>query len=72
MQYAVRLQAQATGGQVSFLDKTMEVKKADEVVLILKASTNYKLDYPNYPGTDPKQTSLDQLTKASAKPLLLC
>ena len=68
MKYAVRLKAIPTGGQVSFSDKTMEVKKADEVVLILTASTNYKLDYPNYLGTDPKQTSLDQLTKASAKP----
>lgn len=68
MQYAVRLEAVTKGGQVSFSDNAMEVKKADDVVLILTASTNYKLEYPNYQGADPKKTSLDQLTKASVQP----
>lgn len=73
MRYAVRLMAVTKGGQVSFSDNTMDIKKADEVVLILTASTNYKLEYPDYQGNDPKITSRDQLTRASAQrfPVLL-
>lgn len=67
MQYAVRLKAVATGGNVSFTDRLMEVQNADEVVLILTASTNYKQEYPNYLGADPKATSLDQLNKATSQ-----
>jgi len=67
MKYAVRLKAVTKGGQVSFSDNLIEMKKADEVVLILTASTNYKLEYPNYQGSDPKKTTLDQLTKASTQ-----
>jgi alpha-L-fucosidase 2 len=67
MQYAVRLKAVATGGNVSFTDSLMEVQNADEVVLILTASTNYKQEYPNYLGADPKVTSLDQLNKAASQ-----
>jgi len=68
MQYAVRLKALTKGGGIFFSENAMDVKKADEVVLILTASTNYKLEYPDYLGTDPKKSSLDQLTKASAQP----
>lgn len=69
MQYAVRLKAVAKGGQVTLSDSTLDVKKADEVVLILTASTNYKLEYPTYLGTtNPKETSLDRLNKAAVQP----
>ncbi|MEI6900002.1 MAG: glycoside hydrolase family 95 protein, partial [Bacteroidota bacterium] len=67
MHYAVRLKAAATGGNVSFTNSQMEVQNADEVVLILTASTNYKQEYPNYLGADPKATSLDQLNKAASQ-----
>lgn len=64
MQYAVRLKAVAKGGNVAYTDSLMEVQNADEVVLMLTASTNYKQEYPNYLGADPKTTSLEQLNKA--------
>jgi alpha-L-fucosidase 2 len=67
MQYAVRLKALATGGSLSYTDNLMEVQNADEVVLMLTASTNYKQEYPNYQGSDPKITSLEQLNKAASK-----
>ncbi|MBL7966666.1 MAG: glycoside hydrolase family 95 protein [Prolixibacteraceae bacterium] len=67
MQYAVRLKALSTGGTVVYTDSLMEVRNADEVVLILTASTNYKQEYPNYLGIDPKITSLEQLSKAASK-----
>ena len=57
MQYAVRLKAVATGGNVTYTDSLIEVQNDDEVVLILTASTNYKQEYPNYLGADPKITS---------------
>jgi len=67
LQYAVRLKAITTGGSVVFSDNVMAVKNADEVILILTASTNYKQDYPNFLGTDPLVTSLEQLTKATSQ-----
>jgi len=67
MKYAVRLKATATGGTVTFSNDKMEVKQADEVILYLTASTNYKLEYPNYQGDDPIKTTLEQLTKATSK-----
>jgi len=67
MQYAVRLIALAKGGTVLFQDSLMEVQNADEVVLILTASTNYLQQYPNYMGIDPKLTSLEQLNNAVSK-----
>jgi alpha-L-fucosidase 2 len=67
MQYAVRLKALATGGSVSYTDNLMEVQNADEVVLMLTASTNYKQEYPNYLGADPKITTLEQLNQAASQ-----
>ncbi|MDD2305177.1 MAG: glycoside hydrolase family 95 protein [Prolixibacteraceae bacterium] len=67
MQYAVRLKALSTGGTVSYTDSLMEVQNADEVVLMLTASTNYKQEYPNYLGADPKITTLEQLNKAASQ-----
>ena len=67
MQYAARLKALNKGGELIVSDTIINVKLADEVILIFTASTNYKLEYPNYLGPDPKVTSLDQLNKASAQ-----
>ncbi|MEI6277494.1 MAG: glycoside hydrolase family 95 protein [Prolixibacteraceae bacterium] len=66
MSYAVRLKAVAQGGIVVCKDGKLSVKDADEVTLFLTAATDYKLEYPTYKGADPHQTTLDQLTKASA------
>ena len=67
MHYAVRIKAITKGGSVTCADSTLSVKIADEVLLILTASTNYKQDYPSYIGPDPAVTSLEQLNSASSK-----
>jgi len=68
LRYAVRLKAVATGGNVTCSDNIMQVQHADEVALILTASTNYKLEYPNDKGADPLATSMKKLKKASSRP----
>ena len=67
MQYSARLKAITEGGEITFSGKTIDVTRADDVVLILTASTNFKLEYPDYLGADPKETSLVQLNNASAQ-----
>jgi len=68
LRYVARLKAIATGSQVEYKDSTVSVKGADEVILILTATTNYKLEYPVFRGDDPMKTSLQQLEKATALP----
>lgn len=68
MQYAARLKAIPSGGQVVYSDNQITIRNADEVALILTASTNYKQEYPTYLGADPKITTLDQLSKTASKP----
>ena len=50
MHYAVRLKAVAKGGRCFVFRKYLTVRKANEVVLILTASTNYKQEYPTFHG----------------------
>ena len=65
--YAARLKAVAKGGRVTVTDKGLEVRGADEVTLLLTASTNHKLEYPGYRGPDPLATTQDQLERASSR-----
>jgi alpha-L-fucosidase 2 len=67
--YAVRLKAHNKGGNVIYKEGAITVNNADEVVLILTASTNYKQEYQNYlSGNDPLETTLAQQKKASTVP----
>jgi len=67
MQYAARLKAINDGGTVTYTDSQIEVQNADEIILILTASTNYKQEYQTYLGADPKATTLEQLKRAASK-----
>jgi alpha-L-fucosidase 2 len=67
MCYAVRLKTSSKGGDIKCADSTVTIRGADEVVMILTASTNYKQDYPLFLGHDPLITSLEQLNSASSK-----
>ena len=67
MQYAARLKATTTGGNVAYSDSLITVQSADEVMLLLTAATNYKQEYPAYIGDDPKIKTMDQLNKAASK-----
>ena len=68
MKYAARLKALIKDGSVVCSDSTIKVKNADEVVMILTAATNYRQEYPQYIGTDPLVTSLEQLNNAALQP----
>ena len=68
LRYGARLKAVAKGGRVGFSKDGIQVSRADDVVLILTASTSHKLDYPDYQGSDPLATSSEQLARASSRP----
>jgi len=68
MQYAARLKVLATGGSVVYTEQAVVVTGADEVVLLVTASTNYQQNVPNYLGANPQVTSLKQLVKAASTP----
>ena len=68
MKYAARLKAISKGGSVTFSNGLMKVEDADEVLLLLTASTDYKQEYPTFVGADPKITSMNQLAQAASTP----
>lgn len=67
MQYAVRLKAKVTGGNVVANGNQLVVNRADEVTLILTAATDYKLDYPRYKGEEPLLLTAKAMEKADAQ-----
>lgn len=52
LRYMARLKAVTRGGETSCTDDALRVSGADEVILLLSASTDYRLDYPLYKGRD--------------------
>ncbi len=73
MNYAARIKVATRGGTINNTDNSIGVQNANEVMLLLTASTNYKQHYPDYLGDDPQKTTLEQLNKASSNsfPVLL-
>ncbi|MGB8492358.1 MAG: glycoside hydrolase family 95 protein [Bacteroidales bacterium] len=67
MQYAARLKAIASKGNVVYSDSLITITGANEVTLLLTASTNYRQRYPDYTGSDPQKTTREQLDKTAAK-----
>jgi alpha-L-fucosidase 2 len=67
MKYAACLKAIPTGGELAISDSSLVVTNADEVVLRLAASTNYKQEYPRFQGEEPGLASLKQLPQAASK-----
>lgn len=67
LEYMVRLKAVTDGGSVSCTDSTLSVKDADEVMLLMAASTDYKLEYPTYKGRDYKNITSNSILKAESK-----
>lgn len=62
-QYMARLSAQNKNGTVRYKDTNIIVENADEVLLLLTASTNYVLEYPNYNGRAYKKITATHLQK---------
>lgn len=67
LEYLVRLKAVHQGGEVAYQDTTLSVSNADEVILLLAASTNYQLQGPDYDGRDYELLTQQNLDKASGK-----
>ncbi|MBL7968890.1 MAG: glycoside hydrolase N-terminal domain-containing protein [Prolixibacteraceae bacterium] len=67
LEYMARLKAVNKNGTVSVSDSLISVNNADEVVLLLSASTDYLLKYPEYKGRDYKSITQNNIIKASEK-----
>ena len=67
LHYMARLKAITKGGTVSSGDDGLTVKDADEVTLLLAASTDYVLDYPLFKGRDYAALTSKRLQAASEK-----
>lgn len=68
LRYMARLKAIPVNGSITCSDSVLTVKEADEVLLFLTASTDYKLEYPIYKGRDFRsvtETSLDKVINKS-------
>jgi alpha-L-fucosidase 2 len=64
LQYMARLKAVAKNGTVTVTDSSIIIDGADEVVLLLSASTDYILHYPTYKGRDYKNITQQNIAAA--------
>lgn len=67
LQYMARLKVVNKGGEVIYSDSTLTVKNAEEVILFLSASTDYKLEYPTYKGRDYVNITNNTISEAISK-----
>ncbi len=68
LEYITRLSAVNKNGSVRYSDEKMIVENADEVTLLLTASTNHILKYPNYEGRAYKKITNTKLQEGKQKP----
>jgi len=66
LRYVSRLRAIPRGGAMRVVDDTLEVRGADEVVLLVSAATNF-VNYKDVSG-DPEKRAGDALAGAARKP----
>jgi alpha-L-fucosidase 2 len=66
VRYAARVRLLNRGGEVSVLGNVLEVRKADEVVLLISAGTDYK-GFAGRQTKDPSALTLKELNKAAGK-----
>ena len=67
LHYMARLKAINKGGSVDYSGSEIIIKDADEVILLLSASTDYVLDYPEYRGRDFINITLNNIERAESK-----
>lgn len=68
LQYMARLSALNKNGTVRYTDSLLIVENADEVTLLLTASTDYLLEYPNYKGREYKYITATSLQRGKEIP----
>lgn len=67
LQYMARLMAINKNGKILSGNSRLIVEDADEVILLLSASTSYVLNYPNYTGRNYEKITIQNLESASHK-----
>ncbi len=67
MKFEARVQVRAEGGTVAADGQQLVVKGADAVTVLFVGATNYKLEYPDYRGTEPAQLNAKTLQAAAKK-----
>lgn len=68
MQYMTRLAANQKGGTKKVVNGQLQIKGADELVLVLTAATDYLSEYPVFKGRDYTAITRDNLKKATTSP----
>ncbi|MGH9162350.1 MAG: glycoside hydrolase family 95 protein [Vicinamibacteraceae bacterium] len=68
LRFIARVRALAQRGRTTVADKTLHVRQADSVVLLLTAGTNYALGPPSYRGRSPDGPTAKQLDAAASTP----
>lgn len=67
LEYMARLKAINKNGSVTYNNGQIVVENADEVTLVLSASTDYMLKYPDYKGRDYNTITAQNLENATKK-----
>ena len=67
LEYMARLKAINKNGKVHYNGAELSVENADEVILLLSASTDYRLSYPDYSGRDYKLLTNQGVEQAADK-----
>lgn len=74
MKFALRIRAIHKGGNLTATDGKLIAQGADEVIFLLTADTDYKLNFDpdfkdpkTYVGADPEQTTLTMMNTAAGK-----
>jgi alpha-L-fucosidase 2 len=65
LEYLARLKAITKQGNLEYRNDSLVVKGADEVILLLAASTNYTMEYPDYNGRNHDSITQAALEQAS-------
>ena len=67
LKYMTRLKAVSKNGKVNYDGSELTVENADEVILFLSASTDYRLSYPDYTGRDYELLTNQRIEQAVKK-----
>ncbi|MCK5820534.1 MAG: glycoside hydrolase family 95 protein [Bacteroidales bacterium] len=68
LQYMARLKAVNKKGTVKYINSSIVVEDADELILFLSASTDYVLSYPEYTGREFERITAQNISQAIEKP----
>jgi alpha-L-fucosidase 2 len=67
MKYATRVKVICTGGKVSGADGALQIENATEVLLLLTAATDYRMQLPDWRQGDPEKQTATELAAAAKK-----